>query len=134
MCWQDTERSLCANLAAANAYKQTHLESAKIQEVVKAAQVYYISGFFMTVSTESILSVAKHSFANPKKVRVPAIVRWVVLFCGVREILRFCLFDFGAGCVDVCVCVLCADFLYEFGRGVSDAVFCEPVPGGTAVL
>ena len=69
---QDTERSLCANLAAANAYKQTHLESAKIQDVVKAAQVYYISGFFMTVSPESILSVAKHSFANSNKARVAA--------------------------------------------------------------
>ena len=63
---KDKERSLCANLAAANAYKQTHLESAAIQAVVKAAQVYYISGFFMTVSPPSIMSVAKHSYANNK--------------------------------------------------------------------
>ena len=63
---KDKERSLCANLAAANEYKQAHLESAKIQSVVKAARVYYISGFFMTVSPPSIMSVAKHSFANNK--------------------------------------------------------------------
>ena len=122
MCCQDTERSLCANLAAANAYKQTHLESAKIQEVVKAAQVYYISGFFMTVSTESILSVAKHSFANANKARVPAIVRWVVLFCGVREILWF-VYLIVAPFVLMCVCVCCmqtfsmnlgAEFLMQF--------------------
>ena len=65
---KDKERSLCANLAAANNYKKTHLESAEVQAVVKAARVYYISGFFMTVSTESIMSVAKHSFDNNKVV------------------------------------------------------------------
>ena len=84
VCWQDTERSLCANLAAANAYKQTHLESAKIQEVVKAAQVYYISGFFMTVSPESILSVAKHSFANSNKARASS-CDGSVFFCGAPD-------------------------------------------------
>ena len=65
---KDKERSLCANLAAANEYKQTHLESAEVQAVVKAARVYYISGFFMTVSCPSLMSVAKHSFDNNKVV------------------------------------------------------------------
>lgn len=63
---KDKERSLCANLAAANNYKKDHLDSVEIQDVVKAAKVYYISGFFMTVSPPSIMSVAKHSFENKK--------------------------------------------------------------------
>jgi len=63
---KDKERSLCANLAAANAYKHAHLESAAVQAAVRAAQVFYISGFFMTVSPPSIMSVAKHSLENKK--------------------------------------------------------------------
>lgn len=54
------ERSLVANLAAANTFNSSHLDSAIAQETIKKAQLVYISGFFLTVSVDSILSVAKH--------------------------------------------------------------------------
>uniref|UniRef100_UPI00398F4D3A adenosine kinase-like isoform X1 n=2 Tax=Pristiophorus japonicus TaxID=55135 RepID=UPI00398F4D3A len=54
-------RSLVANLAAANCYKkEKHLDQKENWQLVEKAKVYYIAGFFITVSTESILKVATH--------------------------------------------------------------------------
>lgn len=59
-------RSLVANLGAANHYKQEHLLQSKNWDRVKMANYYYISGFFLTVSPESMLTVAEHAAANDK--------------------------------------------------------------------
>eukprot|EP00731_Ephydatia_muelleri_P024030 Em0016g301a len=53
-------RSLVANLGAANHYKVEHLEMPENWALVEAAKVCYISGFFLTVSVDSIVKVAKH--------------------------------------------------------------------------
>ena len=53
-------RSLVANLGAANAYKKEHLMRKENWALVESAQFVYIAGFFLTVSTDSILEVAKH--------------------------------------------------------------------------
>jgi len=60
------ERSLCANLAAANCYDKAHFDSAPIQELVKAAKIFYISGFFLTVSPPTIMAVGEHTDAESK--------------------------------------------------------------------
>uniref|UniRef100_A0A7S2UNH2 Adenosine kinase n=1 Tax=Attheya septentrionalis TaxID=420275 RepID=A0A7S2UNH2_9STRA len=60
------ERSLVANLAAANNFKPSHLETPKAKEIYEAAQVYYIAGFFLTVSVESLVTVGDHAVANNK--------------------------------------------------------------------
>lgn len=60
------ERSLVANLAAANNYKAEHLREPENWELVKQARVFYSAGFFITVSPESILEVAKHACENNK--------------------------------------------------------------------
>ncbi|XP_031434502.1 adenosine kinase isoform X3 [Clupea harengus] len=60
-------RSLVANLAAANCYKKDkHLDLEENWELVEKAKVFYIAGFFLTVSLESILKVAKHAAENNK--------------------------------------------------------------------
>lgn len=60
-------RSLVANLAAANCYKKDkHLDVEENWALVEKAKVYYIAGFFLTVSLESILKVAKHASENNK--------------------------------------------------------------------
>ncbi|MEQ2194769.1 hypothetical protein XENOCAPTIV_002679, partial [Xenoophorus captivus] len=60
-------RSLVANLAAANCYKkEMHLDLEENWELVQKAKVYYIAGFFLTVSLESILKVAKHASEHNK--------------------------------------------------------------------
>uniref|UniRef100_A0A3Q3FT16 Adenosine kinase n=1 Tax=Labrus bergylta TaxID=56723 RepID=A0A3Q3FT16_9LABR len=66
-CITGDNRSLVANLAAANCYKkEKHLDLEENWELVEKAKVYYIAGFFLTVSVESILKVAKHASENNK--------------------------------------------------------------------
>jgi adenosine kinase len=60
------ERSLVANLAAANNYKIDHLKQAENWAMVEAARVFYSAGFFITVSPDSMLAVAQHAAANDK--------------------------------------------------------------------
>lgn len=63
---KDGERSLIANLAAANNFKKDHLETAKAKAIYESAKFYYIAGFFLTVSVESLEIVAKHALDNNK--------------------------------------------------------------------
>ncbi|XP_036403022.1 adenosine kinase [Megalops cyprinoides] len=66
-CITGDNRSLIANLAAANCYKkEKHLDLEENWKLVEKAKVYYIAGFFLTVSVESILKVAKHASENNK--------------------------------------------------------------------
>lgn len=62
------KRSLVANLAAANHFKPTHFDITENWDVVKKAEFYYISGFFITVSPESILKIAEHACEAKSKV------------------------------------------------------------------
>jgi len=60
------ERSLCANLGAANSFSLSHLETKEAADIINRGQIFYISGFFLTVSVESILHIARHAVANNK--------------------------------------------------------------------
>lgn len=59
-------RSLVANLGAANHYKKEHLLQPHNWIRVEMAEYYYISGFFLTVSPEAMLTVAEHAATNSK--------------------------------------------------------------------
>ncbi|XP_029465418.1 adenosine kinase isoform X1 [Rhinatrema bivittatum] len=66
-CITGDNRSLVANLAAANCYhKEKHLDLEENWKLVEKAKIYYIAGFFLTVSPESILKVASQSSENNK--------------------------------------------------------------------
>jgi adenosine kinase len=65
-CIMGGERSLVANLAAANNYKIDHLKKPENWAVVEAAKVIYSAGFFITVSPDSMMTVAQHAAANNK--------------------------------------------------------------------
>ena len=58
------ERSLIANLAAANNFKPSHLETPESKSIYESASVYYIAGFFLTVSVDSLKIVAEHALAK----------------------------------------------------------------------
>ncbi|KAG6765209.1 hypothetical protein POTOM_029233 [Populus tomentosa] len=58
--------SLIANLSAANCYKSEHLKRPENWALVEKAKYFYIAGFFLTVSPESIMLVAEHAAANNK--------------------------------------------------------------------
>ena len=57
-------RSLVTKLDAANHFTQDHLDPN--WDYVEKAKIFYSSGFFLTVSSESMLRVAKHAVENKK--------------------------------------------------------------------
>lgn len=59
-------RSLVANLGAANNFHPRHLETSPMPSLLERARFYYISGFFLTVSPETIMSVAQRAAAEGK--------------------------------------------------------------------
>nr|XP_024216062.1 adenosine kinase 2-like isoform X2 [Halyomorpha halys] len=52
-------RSLVANLAAAECFTKDHLDDPEVSKIVANAEIYYSSGFFLTVSIETIMEVAQ---------------------------------------------------------------------------
>jgi len=61
------ERSLIADLAAANDYQHSHFESAEIQELVKKVEIVYSTGFFLTVSPQTLIELGQHCNQHNKK-------------------------------------------------------------------
>jgi len=66
VCIHEKERSLVANLSAANNYKKSHFDSAEIQEVVHKAQYFYSTGFFLTVSPETAIALGQYASQSNK--------------------------------------------------------------------
>jgi len=62
----DKERSLVANLAAANNYKKNHFDSQDIQSVIQKANFFYTTGFFLTVSPDTQVALGKHAAETNK--------------------------------------------------------------------
>lgn len=60
-------RSLVANLAAAEHYPVSHLRDAAQWSVVEQARLFYIAGFFLTVSPESVAVIGEHVAAHAEK-------------------------------------------------------------------
>lgn len=63
---KDGERSLIANLAAANKFQKSHLESDSSKAIYEKAKFFYIAGFFLTVSVESLVLIGDHAVENDK--------------------------------------------------------------------
>jgi len=60
------ERTLIANIAAANKFHISHLEKPHVWSVIEATPYFYVSGFFLTVSPPSILKIAQHAAEKDK--------------------------------------------------------------------
>jgi adenosine kinase len=60
------ERSLVANLAAANNFKIDHVKKAENWALVTAARVIYSAGFHLTVAPDAMLAAAEHCTAEGK--------------------------------------------------------------------
>lgn len=63
---RDKERSLVANLAAAELHKITHIETPEISEVISKAKYFYATGFFLTHSPDTLVSIGKHAKEHNK--------------------------------------------------------------------
>ncbi|KAI3942063.1 hypothetical protein MKW92_037671 [Papaver armeniacum] len=86
VCVVGGERSLIANLSAANCYKSEHLKRPQNWALVEKAKYFYVAGFFLTVSPESIQLVGEHVVAQNKifamNLSAPFICEF---FCDVQE-------------------------------------------------
>lgn len=93
---KDGERALVANLAAANNFKPSHLETDKAKEIIEAAKYYYIAGFFLTVSPESLAIVGDHAVANNKVLGINLSAPFIIEFFGdkVKMALEYADFVF----------------------------------------
>jgi len=91
------ERSLVANLAAANHFKRTHFDVKENWDIVEKASFYYIAGFFLTVSPESILEVAKHAADNNKVMMLNLSAPFLCQFFSepMMKVLPYCDIVFG---------------------------------------
>jgi len=78
----DGERSLCANLSAANNFKPTHLETDIAKSIYTTAKCYYIAGFFLTVSVESLQVIGEHAAAQNKPFALNLSAPFIVDFFG----------------------------------------------------
>lgn len=63
---KDQDRSLIANLSAANLYKTEHYDTEEIQKVVADAKFVYSAGFFLTVSPDTVQKIGAHCAENDK--------------------------------------------------------------------
>jgi len=59
VCITDKERSLVANLAAANNFKLDHCSDNKSKKMIESAKLIYTAGFFITVSPETMLMLGQ---------------------------------------------------------------------------
>ncbi|KAJ3083481.1 adenosine kinase [Quaeritorhiza haematococci] len=62
-----TSRSLVTDLLAANAYTIEHLKKPEIWALVENADYYYVGGYFLTVSPDSAVAIAKHAAEKNKR-------------------------------------------------------------------
>ncbi|KAJ5080209.1 hypothetical protein M0811_03693 [Anaeramoeba ignava] len=60
------ERSLVANLGAANHFKITHLEDPVVKKHFENSLVFYSAGFFITVSPDTLFKMAKFAAENDR--------------------------------------------------------------------
>jgi len=56
----DNERSLVADLSAANDYQHEHYLSPEIQSLIQSIDIFYSAGFFLTVSPQTVVEIGKH--------------------------------------------------------------------------
>lgn len=56
-------RSLCANLAAANTFTVDHINQTENRKIVDSAKFFYVTGFFLTASAETVQTIAKHALS-----------------------------------------------------------------------
>lgn len=77
---KNKERSLIADLAAANDYSHDHFLSEDIQKLVQSVDIFYSAGFFLTVSPQTVVEVGKHALAHNKTLVINLAAPFIVQF------------------------------------------------------
>lgn len=66
VCVVDSERSLVADLSAANEFHHDHLEDERSQDIISKGKFFYSAGFHLTVSPPAVMKLAEHAHENNK--------------------------------------------------------------------
>jgi len=65
---KEKERSLVANLGAAESYRKAHFETPEIQDLITKAKFFYATGFFLTHDGYDVLTlIGKHAKEHNKQ-------------------------------------------------------------------
>eukprot|EP00771_Trimastix_marina_P002501 gnl/Trimastix_PCT/363.p2 GENE.gnl/Trimastix_PCT/363~~gnl/Trimastix_PCT/363.p2 ORF type:complete len:341 (+),score=94.55 gnl/Trimastix_PCT/363:63-1085(+) len=62
----DGERSLVANLGASQKFDVKHLQTPEMTALIEKARVFYACSFFLMISMDSLLLMARNALANDK--------------------------------------------------------------------
>lgn len=89
------ERSLVANLSAAKKYKIDHLKKPENWVCVERAKFIYSSGFFLAVSPESMMTVARHAAETGKYYMINLAAPFICQFKDLMELFPYVDFIFG---------------------------------------
>lgn len=97
VCVVGKERSMCANLGAANCFDIAHFQTAPLQEAIARAKIFYIAGFFLTVSPPSAELIAKHAAEHNKVFAMNLSAPFLIQFFGqhIEHLLPYMDFLFG---------------------------------------
>jgi adenosine kinase len=76
------ERSLVTNLGAANKYNIAHFQTPEIQAVVSSAKFFYSTGYFITVSVDTLIAMGKHAAEHNKPFLYNLSAPFVIQFFG----------------------------------------------------
>lgn len=92
-------RSLVANLSAANTYPLDHLQEGSQWDVVKNASIIYTAGFFLTVSPQSMITVGQHAAESGKvmcfNLSAPFLMQVPPFLAAMKELLPYVDICFG---------------------------------------
>ncbi|GMF13751.1 unnamed protein product [Phytophthora lilii] len=80
VCIVDSERSLVADLSAANHFHHDHLAKPESQEIINKGQFFYSAGFHLTVSPPAVMTLADHAQANNKTFLINLSAPFIVEF------------------------------------------------------
>ena len=88
---------MIANLAAANTFSVDHLDTPEAKDAVDAAKLIYVTGFFLTVSVETILRLARSSVENNKTFLLNLSAPFLIQFFGdqMAAVMPYADFVFG---------------------------------------
>lgn len=97
VCVVDSERSLVADLSAANHFHESHLAKPESQDIINAGKFYYSAGFHLTVSPKAVMTLAEHAKANNKVFLVNLSAPFIVEFFKdpLMEAIKYADFVFG---------------------------------------
>lgn len=66
VCVVDKDRSMVADLSAANEFHHDHLEDDRSKDIINKGKFFYSAGFHLTVSPPAVMKLAEHAHENNK--------------------------------------------------------------------